>query len=112
LLAATLGVIVLNLISFIYRLSSFWTAAIVQIRNSNPSFKIMVRPLDAFGGPLKLILMTVFPALFITGVPAQILTGQLNSLWLFGAMAASLWLAIVLVWLWKYGLRRYGVTAV
>lgn len=112
LLASMMGVIILNLISFIYRLSSFWTAAIVQIRNSNPSFKIMVRPLEAFSGKLRFCLMTLFPALFITGVPSKILTDDFGKLWLLYGFGATLWLSVVLLWLWRMGLRRYGVTAI
>lgn len=105
------GVFVLNAISFIYRLTSFWTASIVQVRNSNPSFKIMVRPLGAFSGKLRLFLLTVFPALFITGVPAELLTGARAPLWLAAGVAAAglLWAYVNLMW--TVGVRRYGKLA-
>lgn len=108
-LAAVLcGVFVLNAISFIYRLTSFWTSSIVRVRNSNPSFKIMVRPLGAFEGKLKIFLMTLFPALYITAVPAGLLSPEMKPLWLAaGALGAGLlWFYVHLIW--TAGVRRYG----
>lgn len=102
-----LGIAVLNAISFIYRLSAFWTAAIVQVRNSNPSFKIMVRPFEAFHGKIRFVLLTIFPALFITGIPSEILNGTLPVLWFFGSIFAVLWLYGLLFLVWNYGVRRY-----
>lgn len=112
-LAAVLcGVLVLDAISFIYRLSSFWTASIIQVRNSNPSFKIMVRPLAAFNGKLRIFLLTIFPALFITGVPADLLSGSLAPLWLgAGVLAAGLLWAYVSL-MWSAGVKRYGRLAI
>lgn len=109
LLAALFGILTLNLISFLYRFTSFWTASIVQIRNANPSFKIMVRPLDAFYGPLRMILLTLFPALFITGVPAKMLAGEYSAYWLLWGSVAVCWLWLLVCLMWKRGLRRYGI---
>lgn len=107
-----IGVLILNFISFIYRLSSFWTSSIVQIRHSNPSFKIMVRPIEAFHGPLRLFLMTIFPALFITGIPSLALSGKISWVWMSGACLAVLWLSLLLYWIWGRGLRRYSVRSI
>jgi ABC-2 type transport system permease protein len=106
--AVLLGMFVLDAISFIYRLTSFWTSSIVQVRNSNPSFKIMVRPLSAFGGKLRLFLLTIFPALFITGVPSSLLTRALAPFWLAacGIAAGILWAYVGVIW--TVGSRRYG----
>ncbi len=106
--AVVCGVFVLDAISFIYRLSAFWTASIIQVRNSNPSFKIMVRPLAAFNGKLRIFLLTVFPALFITGVPADLLSGTLAPLWLAAGTVATglLWVYVHLIW--TAGVKRYG----
>jgi ABC-2 type transport system permease protein len=108
-LAAVLcGVFVLDAISFIYRLTSFWTTSIVRVRNSNPSFKIMVRPLGAFQGKLTILLLTLFPALYITAVPASLLSPEARPYWL-----AAGFLAAGLLWLyahrvWTVGVRRYA----
>jgi ABC-2 type transport system permease protein len=101
------GIAVLNAISFIYRLSAFWTAAIVQVRNSNPSFKIMVRPFESFQGKIRFFLLTIFPALFITGIPSEILNGSLSAAWFFGSIFAVLWLYGLLIVIWGCGVRRY-----
>ena len=105
--AIFVGIFVLNGISFLYRLTTFWSNAIVSIRSSNPSFKVMIRPMDSFGGGFRLALLTIFPALFITGVPAKIAVEELPSAWLLLAIAAALglWLAATLVW--RVGVRRY-----
>jgi ABC-2 type transport system permease protein len=110
-ISIVIGIFILNAISFIYRLSAFWTRSIVDIRNSNPSFKIIVRPFDSFSGMAKLFLLTVFPALFITGVPSKILKSNFAFVWLFGSIGAAtlLWLYVAI--LWQHGLKRYGKKA-
>jgi ABC-2 type transport system permease protein len=102
------GIFVLNAISFIYRLTAFWTSSIIQVRYSNPSFKIMVRPLSAFSGMTKLFLLTVFPALFITGVPSDVLSGAVRPAGVLAGAAACLLLWSYAALLWKAGIKRYG----
>lgn len=106
------GTAILTGISFIYRLSTFWTASIVAVRNSNPSYKIMVRPLAAFSGPLRVALLTAFPALFITGVPAEILTGRRAPFWLGLGVLAAIFVWCLAGGLWKLGVRRYQVRVI
>lgn len=105
------GIFVLNAISFMYRLTAFWTSSIIQVRYSNPSFKIMVRPLSAFSGSTKLFLMTIFPALFITGVPADVLSGATGPMGLCAGAGACLLLWSYVAIIWKIGIQRYGRVA-
>lgn len=107
--AMVAGAAILSGISFIYRLSTFWTAAIVAVRSSNPSYKIMVRPLAAFRGPLRVVLLTAFPALFITGVPAEILTGARAPGWLALSVLAAIFVWCLAAVLWRRGVRRYQI---
>lgn len=106
-MAMILGIGILNGISFIYRISCFWTKSIVSIKNSNPSFKIMVRPLDAFTGKLRFFLIFCFPALFITGIPSQIIAGTSCIYWIFGCFLANIWVWIIVFLLWNMGVKRY-----
>lgn len=107
-LASLLGVFILNSISFLFRLTSFWTRSIIQVRNANPSFKIMVRPYDSFSGAIRLVFLTAFPALFLTGVPAQILAGKFGPLWLLGAAAAAASSWFYVEKMWSIGVRTYA----
>jgi ABC-2 type transport system permease protein len=107
-LASLIGVFILNSISFLFRLTSFWTRSIIQVRNANPSFKIMVRPYDSFSGAIRLVLLTVFPALFLTGVPAQILAGKFGFVWVFGAVAAAAASWFYVEKMWSAGVRSYA----
>lgn len=112
LLSILIGVFVLNGISFLYRLTSFWTSAIVSVRNSNPSFKVMVRPLEAFQGKIRFFLLTFFPALFITGVPAEILVGRLGPVWFFYAALVLVFIWSSVLWVWQSGIKRYQLKVV
>lgn len=112
LLAMILGAATLSGISFLFRISCFWTKSIVAIRNSNPSFKIMVRPFQSFNGGLKMFLLFAFPALFITGVPTELLTGGLPVYWLGIALIANIVLWSVVVMLWTIGVKRYCLKAI
>lgn len=107
-LASLLGVFTLNSISFLFRLTSFWTRSIIQVRNANPSFKIMVRPYDSFSGAIRLVFLTAFPALFLTGVPAQILAGKFGPIWLLGAAAAAVASWFYVEKMWFIGVRTYA----
>ncbi|WP_161998264.1 ABC-2 family transporter protein [Silvanigrella paludirubra] len=106
------GVFILNAISFIYRISCFWTNCLVMIKNSNPSFKIMVRPLESFEGKLRLFLLFVFPALFITGVPSSILYNDIMKYWLLIGFIMNIWIWILVYFLWKKGVKRYLIISV
>lgn len=102
------GALVLSGITFIYRLTSFWTDSIVRVKHSNPSFKILIRPASAFQGKLRFILLTLFPALFITGIPYELLMGERSLVWILLCT-----LAMTVVWgyvllLWRFGVQRYG----
>lgn len=107
-----LGIFILNGISFIYRISCFWTNSIVMVKNSNPSFKIMVRPLNSFEGNLKLFLLFIFPALFITGVPAAMLNDEIMKHWILFAFLMNMWIWFLVFYLWNSGIKRYQVMAV
>lgn len=108
-LSCLIGVVVMNGISYLFRLTSFWSAGVTVLRNANPSYKIMVRPYDAFDTKVRLFLLTAFPALFITGVPSQIASGQFGFEWLAAGimMSAVLWLFVAYVW--RKGVVRYSV---
>jgi ABC-2 type transport system permease protein len=108
LLSVVFGISILNAISFLFRLTPFWTTSIIQVRNANPSFKILVRPFDSFQGKIKLVLLTIFPALFITGVPSEILAGSKGWIWLLYALFAVLLLSTYVYAMWNFGVRRYG----
>jgi ABC-2 type transport system permease protein len=112
LVAVTCGIFVLSGISFVYRLTAFWTDSIVRVRHSNPSFKILIRPASAFQGALRLVLMTIFPALFITGVPYELLVQeQPGTVVLLSILAAlTVWGYVLLIW--RIGVRRYARLAV
>jgi len=107
-IATLSGIFVLTGISYLHRLTVFWTDSIVNIRNSNPSFKILVRPPASFRGPVRFALMTIFPALFITGVPFEILSGSRSSVWMVGVLAAALLLWLYVGRVWKIGVKRYA----
>ena len=102
---------ILNGISFLYRLTVFWTAAIVAVRHSNPSFKVMVRPGDSFQGPVRLFLYTALPALFITAVPSEIFWQTKAAGWLVlsAVVCVVVWTTVALMW--RAGVRRYSVEA-
>jgi ABC-type uncharacterized transport system permease subunit len=109
--ACIVGVFVMNGISFVFRSSIFWSQAFARLRNANPSYKILVRPFDSFEGAIKVFLLTLFPALFITGVPAELGTGQKEWIWLVGAIGACAFNWWIVVQLWTLGLRRYNLKA-
>ncbi|RYE59497.1 MAG: hypothetical protein EOP48_00715 [Sphingobacteriales bacterium] len=108
-LALVNGIGILVGISYMYRLTTFWTLGLVSVRYSNPAFKIMVRPWDSFKGNLRIVLLTIFPALFITAIPTAITLGVLKAWFLiYGTIANALvWTAVFS--LWNRGLRRYQV---
>lgn len=104
-----IGIFILNGISFIYRLSCFWTNSIVLIKNSNPSFKIMVRPLNSFQGKLKFFLLFIFPALFITGIPASIVNNEIMKYWIIIGFFMNIWIWFLVYTLWLFGVKRYQI---
>lgn len=63
-------------------------------------------PTGVIGGKLRLVLLTVWPGLFIGAVPADVLRG-LHWEWVaVGLVVAASWLAIAL-WLFHKSLRKY-----
>jgi ABC-2 type transport system permease protein len=102
------GALILNGISFIHKMSVFWTNTVVNIKNSNPSFKIIVRPPQAFGYKLRFFLMFIFPALSIVGVPFEILSGSKSLMWFVFSLCATLMIWIYVFFMWKKGVTRYG----
>lgn len=106
--ASMIGVFIMNGISFLFRMTGFWSLAFARIRHANPSYKIMVRPYNAFDPMVRLALLVVFPALFITGVPAEIASGRFGLIWLLAAIGALALLWIQVWFMWRKGLGRYG----
>jgi ABC-2 type transport system permease protein len=68
-------------------------------------------PLDIFGGPTKVVLFTLIPAAFVTGLPASLLRDfdAVTALVLLGAAGFFALLGIVL---FRLGLRRYASGAI
>lgn len=106
--ACIIGLLIMNGISFLFRMTTFWSSGVTLIRHANPSYKIMVRPFDAFETKMRIFLLTLFPALFITGVPAQIADGRLDNRWLVAGLLASVALWAVVCMVWRLGVSRYS----
>lgn len=65
-----------------------------------------IYPTGVIGGKLRLVLLTVWPGLFIGAVPTDVLRG-LHWEWVaLGLVVALAWLAIAL-WLFRKSLRKY-----
>ncbi len=64
-------------------------------------------PLEIFGGPTKLILFSLIPAAFVTGLPVRLMTDfEMTTL---GAMAAgAATMALLAVVTFRAGLKRYS----
>jgi ABC-2 type transport system permease protein len=63
-------------------------------------------PTGVIGGKLRLVLLTVWPGLFIGAVPADVLRGLHWEWVLVGLVVAAVWLTIAL-WLFHKSLRKY-----
>jgi ABC-2 type transport system permease protein len=64
-------------------------------------------PIDLFGGPTKMLLFTVLPAAFVTGLPAGLMR-SFDPTTAVATFAASLVLAVLGVVMFRLGLRRYA----
>lgn len=65
-----------------------------------------IYPSGVLSGGIRVILLTVFPGLFIGAIPLDVLRGIGWENLLLGLVVASTWLAISL-WLFKRAVRRY-----
>lgn len=65
-----------------------------------------IYPTGVISGPLRTILLTVWPGLFIGVVPLDVLRGLRWELLLLGIVVTAVWLTITL-WFFKRALRRY-----
>ncbi|MEQ2015669.1 ABC-2 family transporter protein [Photorhabdus bodei] len=106
------GVLILTSITWIIRTTIFWTTSLVSIKNSNPCFKVLVRPEQSFHGVVRFILMFILPCLFITGVPASVVSGIMSMKWFFIQTLVTLILILILIFIAKLvfdiGVKRYS----
>jgi ABC-2 type transport system permease protein len=68
-------------------------------------------PLDIFGGQVKLVLFTLIPAAFVTGLPTSLLR-DFDPATALALLAAALGFAALGAGLFRLGLRRYASGAV
>jgi len=68
-------------------------------------------PLDIFGGQVKVVLFTLIPAAFVTGLPASLLR-NFDPATALALLAAAAAFALLGVALFRLGLRRYASGAV
>jgi ABC-2 type transport system permease protein len=64
-------------------------------------------PLDIFGGPTKVVLFTLIPAAFVTGLPASLLR-EFDVGTALGLAGAAVFFALLGIGLFRLGLRRYA----
>ncbi|MFO7711010.1 MAG: ABC-2 family transporter protein [Candidatus Woesearchaeota archaeon] len=63
-------------------------------------------PLSIFGGVAKVILLTIIPAGFVTGIPVELLA-SFDLFWFMMLLIAVLVFLLVSISVFNYGLRRY-----
>ncbi len=102
------GVLILTSITWIIRTTIFWTNSLVSIKNSNPCFKVLVRPEQSFHGVVRFILMFILPCLFITGVPASVASGIMSMKWFFIQTLVTLILIFIAKLVFDIGVKRYS----
>jgi ABC-2 type transport system permease protein len=68
-------------------------------------------PLDIFGGPTKVVLFTLIPAAFVTGLPASLLRG-FDTGTALALVGAAVFFSLLGITLFRLGLRRYASGAV
>ncbi len=64
-------------------------------------------PLDIFGGPTKVVLFTLIPAAFVTGLPASLLR-DFDAVTALEVVGAAVFFALLGITLFRLGLRRYA----
>ncbi|MDC9605283.1 ABC-2 family transporter protein [Xenorhabdus griffiniae] len=102
------GVLILTSITWIIRSTIFWTASLVSIKNSNPCFKVLVRPEQSFHGAVRFVLMFILPCLFITGIPASVAGGVMSIKWFFIQSLVTLVLIFIAKFVFDIGIKRYS----
>jgi len=102
------GVIVYSFWLFLASLS-FW---FVRVENLLEIFRSMYEagrwPVSLYPGWLRFGLTFIVPVAFATTVPAEALTGRLNTLTLLGAFGLALLLFVLTRLFWKLGLKHYS----
>lgn len=102
------GLTILYAILLIISALVFWSPGILFTWIFDGLFQMARYPMGMYPGWLRMVLTWVVPVGMITTVPAEALTGTLNS----GMLAASIGLATVLLIagsvLFRIGLRRYS----
>jgi ABC-2 type transport system permease protein len=102
------GSVVLASISWLYRCTVFWSNTLVNVRNSNPSFKVLIRPFESFQGAARIFFMVIIPCLFITGVPAYIVGSHIDYLLIFCQTLVTFSLILICNWVFNIGIKRYA----
>jgi ABC-2 type transport system permease protein len=102
------GLTILYAILLIFSALVFWSPGILFTWIFDGLFQMARYPMGMYPGWLRMVLTWVVPVGMITTIPAEALTGSLNS----GMLAASIGLATVLLIagsvLFRIGLRRYS----
>lgn len=88
---------------------SFW---VVRVSNILVIFNVMYEagrwPVGIYPPWLRLSLTFLVPVAFAITVPAEALTGRLDTTTLLGALALAIALLIVSRWFWMVGVRHYS----
>ncbi len=108
------GLLMLTAYSIVYGIwfmlstTAFW---FVRVENITELFWGFYRagqfPVTVFPGWMRTFFTFVIPIAFITTVPAQALTGRLESTAIVGSVGIAMLLFIVSRWFWKFALRSY-----
>ena len=109
LLTLTAGVVIVYCFLLILTTFAFW---FVKLDNILVIFGTSFGtagswPITIYPGWLKASLTFVIPVAFAVTIPAQSLTGRLDTSWVFGTFAAAIAFIIVSRLFWRFGLKHY-----
>jgi ABC-2 type transport system permease protein len=108
-LMLTSGAVIIYSFFLILATLSFW---FVRVENILVIFQSMYEagrwPISLCPGWLRFGLTFIVPVAFATSIPAEALTGRLNSWTFLGAAGLAALLFIVARLIWRLGLRRYS----
>ncbi|MGM3309283.1 ABC transporter permease [Anabaena sp. WFMT] len=64
-------------------------------------------PIIAYPAAYRVFFTFVVPVAFLTTVPAQVMLGESQLIWLFGAVILAVTLFSISTWFWRFALRFY-----
>ncbi|BAP16958.1 ABC transporter permease [cyanobacterium endosymbiont of Epithemia turgida] len=103
-----LGITILYSIWFILGATSVW---FVKIYNVTEVLRGLLEagryPISAYPKIYRFFLTFVIPITFLTTVPAKVLLGKIEGLWILGAILIALSLLLISHYLWQFALRFY-----